>query len=680
LSLGAPAALFWLALAGPIIALYIVRVRLRRVPVSTSLFWKQIYEEKPPRSLWQSLRHLLSLLIQLLLLCLLALAAADPYLPGQLIQARRVVLVVDQSASMQADDVEPTRFSAAITDAHNYVDGLQPGDEMAIILADARPKVKVGMNSHVSTLRRALNSLKPHDGPAKLQSAIELARQLIGGYPRGRIIVLTDGCTGVVETNDSALSHATADSAVIEGSETGHEPEIQFRLFATDASNVGITQFQVRRNLTDPLGYEIFAQVTNSSTEPVQFRLELDLGESPVDILPMTLAAEEIWSRSVEKTSLTGGLLTGRLTQINAAGMSTEDEPAVEAADLNSLLIDDTAWAIVPNCKVQKVLIVTPGNLFLQKVFEASPLVEVQVTKELPQSWPQHTLIVLHQLVPPEIPAGNVLVIDPAESSDLWAVGEPLIDPIIADQDPESPLMTHVRLDSVLMRQVGKVMAAGPAHVLAGTVSGHPVYVELIRDTGRCLLLATSLDETDLAFRTTFPIMISNVLAWFAGTSGELRETAATGDVATLDLNLPWMNQQVEQKIATVQLLHPHGGLRVLTLSAASSTQDELQTFETIIGPLNHAGLYRILRIPTEEDAAGMNGSQRYDDPLRTIAVNVSNLRESDLRPSDELKAAATSQTTVAVGLSRPLWFYLVLLACALAVVEWILYNRRFTA
>ncbi len=66
-----PTALWLAAIALPIIALYILKVRLRRLPVSTNLFWKQIYDEKPPRSIWQQLRHWLSLLAQLLLLRLL---------------------------------------------------------------------------------------------------------------------------------------------------------------------------------------------------------------------------------------------------------------------------------------------------------------------------------------------------------------------------------------------------------------------------------------------------------------------------------------------------------------------------------------------------------------------------------------------------------------------------------
>ena len=76
MSLANPAALLWAGLALPVIVFYILKIRLRRISVSTVLFWRQIFEEKKPRSLWQRLRHILSLLIQMLLLLLLVGALA----------------------------------------------------------------------------------------------------------------------------------------------------------------------------------------------------------------------------------------------------------------------------------------------------------------------------------------------------------------------------------------------------------------------------------------------------------------------------------------------------------------------------------------------------------------------------------------------------------------------------
>ena len=64
--------LFGLAL--PIVLLYILKLRRRREPVSTLMFWEQLFREKQTTSLFQKLKHLLSLLFQLLFLALLALS------------------------------------------------------------------------------------------------------------------------------------------------------------------------------------------------------------------------------------------------------------------------------------------------------------------------------------------------------------------------------------------------------------------------------------------------------------------------------------------------------------------------------------------------------------------------------------------------------------------------------
>src|SRR5579863_8641362 len=113
MNLANPAALILAALAIPIIVFYILKIRLRRVPVSTVMFWRQIFEEKQPRSIWQHLRHLLSLLVQLLFLVLLVLALGEPYFKWEVLAARKLVLVIDNSASMNATDVAPSRFEAA---------------------------------------------------------------------------------------------------------------------------------------------------------------------------------------------------------------------------------------------------------------------------------------------------------------------------------------------------------------------------------------------------------------------------------------------------------------------------------------------------------------------------------------------------------------------------------------
>ncbi len=566
MSLAVPTALFLGLIALPILLLYILKVRLRRIPVSTNLFWKQMFDEKPPRAWWRKLRHLVSLLAQLLILALLVFAVADPFFSWQSNNVRRIVIVMDTSASMQAADIKPSRFEAAKQAALKVLDGVRESDSVAIVSASNRPEVVLGMGGHVPTLKAAINDLQPSDSVASLDQAIGLAKQLIGDHPHGQVIVMTDGCADRVDKNikveqldslpeknavaaspdSEAKDIATKDSAAKDGSDkdgsdkgdnakddtskeekqandsgqladkdeskadaTKETPDtkpaqkidIQYVQFASQASNVGITQFQARRSLVDALGYQVLVSVLNASDNAIQCRLDLELDNVPVDVLPLTLKPGESWTRTLEKTSLEGGTLSASLSKIRLSSESEASQSVTEkskssqaksregnsndsangensATVVNQLVVDDRAWAIVPPRKIQNVLVVSPGNLFLQKVFEANQLVKLTVAKELPTQWPANTIIVFHKLVPEKLPPGDLLIIDPESSCDLWAAGASLENPIITQQDDKSPLMTHLRLDNVLMPDARQLTFAQDAKIikLASTVTGDTVF------------------------------------------------------------------------------------------------------------------------------------------------------------------------------------------------------------
>src|SRR5712671_956717 len=135
MNLANSSALLLVAVAVPIVIFYILKIRLRRVPISTVIFWRQIFEEKKPRSLWERLRHLLSLLCQLLLLALLVGALTEPFFSWELLQARRVVLIIDNSASMKATDVAPSRLQRAKDEGQRIIAGMRFRDEMVIVAA-----------------------------------------------------------------------------------------------------------------------------------------------------------------------------------------------------------------------------------------------------------------------------------------------------------------------------------------------------------------------------------------------------------------------------------------------------------------------------------------------------------------------------------------------------------------
>lgn len=613
MSLAAPLALAWALLTIPIVIFYVLKIRLKQVPVSTTIFWQQIFDEKAPRSLWQTLRHWLSLLVQIIWVLLLVAALAEPYFLSEKLRARRVVLVIDNSASMNATDVSPTRLAAAKQAARRHASALRFSDELAIISAGTFPRVVCGLTNHERTLQAAIAGIEKTEGPTKVVEAVELGKRLLGDGQAGEVIVLSDG--GFPDADKLA-----------------NDKLVKLQPIGTAAGNVGITQFQVRRSLLDPVGYEILVEVVNASTEAAESRLDLDLSGNPVDVIPLKLKAGEAWSRTFEKTSLEGGLLVAKLSNGDV------------------LSVDNQATAILPARQTQRVLLVTPGNLFLQKAFEANPLVELKVVKELPAKYEPGVWHVFHRLTPKELPPGRSFVVDPTETSDLWEIGAELANPIVTKQDTDSPLMRHVRLDNVVLPKARELKPAEGANPLVSAVNGEPLFFSVEDEKHKSLVLTVNLDEGDLTFRTAFPILVTNALSWFGGAEGEMREALTAGAVTTV--NLPAGEKCV--------LRSPGGKVRELPA----------KTTQVSIGPLDEVGVWKVEPLVTEASSPAK--------PIAELSCNLSNRTESDVRVPEAWSEQTNSLTAAAGFFVRPLWFYLVGLAWLLAIGEWFLYQRRW--
>ncbi len=168
-----PMAFALFGLAAPIVILYILKLRRRREPVSTLMFWEKVFKEKQTTALFQRLKHLLSLLLQLLFLTLLILALARPQFAFMTKSARQIVLIIDRSASMNAVDESVPRLESAKQRAGRMVDGLRFMDEMMLVSYHTQPMIHIPFTKHQKSLRQAIQSVQPTDVKTDLESTLK---------------------------------------------------------------------------------------------------------------------------------------------------------------------------------------------------------------------------------------------------------------------------------------------------------------------------------------------------------------------------------------------------------------------------------------------------------------------------------------------------------------------------
>lgn len=189
----------WALLALPVLVLlYLLALRMRQRHsmrfTNTGLLGRVMGGQRR----WT--RHV-AVAMSLCSLVALALAWAEPLGTEQERRERAtVVMVVDTSLSMQADDVAPDRLSAAKQAAADFIAGLPEGYNVALVSLSGSPSLRMPPSTDRGALGRALGALQLEDGTA-IGTAIDTALDAVALAPVGdgeepapaMVVLLSDG-------------------------------------------------------------------------------------------------------------------------------------------------------------------------------------------------------------------------------------------------------------------------------------------------------------------------------------------------------------------------------------------------------------------------------------------------------------------------------------------------------
>src|SRR5262245_42716019 len=145
------------------VALYLLKLRRRRVAVPFIALWETLLADRQSSRLFARLRHLFSLLLALLMVALLSLALGDPRPRAEAHSARNVVLLVDAGVTMQATDVAPSRFAAAVAEARKLVRAAGASTRLLVAQMDQSTTPLSPLTSERHLLEQALEQLLPSD-------------------------------------------------------------------------------------------------------------------------------------------------------------------------------------------------------------------------------------------------------------------------------------------------------------------------------------------------------------------------------------------------------------------------------------------------------------------------------------------------------------------------------------
>jgi len=612
-----PAFLALAALAGPIILLYMLRLRRQEVKISSTMLWQRLMQDREANTPWQKLRRNLLLILQLLILAALVVALARPFIPVPSVAAGSVALLIDASASMNATDMpgNQTRFEAAQDAALELVGDLGNDDVMTVIAVGANPQVLAPPTNDRVALREAINRAEPSAAAADWNSALALAGASIAGQQDAAIVVISDGGLPV----DLPALPA----------------ETRFVSIGEESANLAISALATRALGDQP---QLFAAVTNYGTEAADVILSLEVDGSIITAERLTVPAGG-----------TTNFSTGELPA-DAQVIRAELTPPVEGGSEDYLAIDDQAFAVYAPPSSGRILLVTEGNLFLRQLLTSFPNVEAfQAAPDEIPAGEVFDLIILDRVIPEELPRGNLLFIAPPESTSLFLV-EGEFDNTRFLRQQSDPILSFIEFDQIAIREAVQVTTPGWAEVLVEAEGGPLLLVGDVQGR-RVAIITFNLLASDLPLRIDFPILISNLLQWYSpSTAFDAPDGLRPGEPVAI---------RPQATTTEYRITQPDGGIRRYEVT------EEALTFAAT----TQLGVYDVELLSGDDSQPG-----------GMFAVNLFAPEESRIAPQDriiigeaEVGDAITNQD--AFG-ERELWPFLALIALAILIFEWWVYHR----
>lgn len=670
-----PWALLGLLFIPAVIAMYLLKLRRDERVVPSTLLWTRLISDVEANAPWQKLRRSPLLLLQLLLVAILALLAARPFVERPAGLARDVVLVLDTSASMAATDVVPNRLEAAKAAALDALRDLPAGGKVSVVTADRTARIVVNETTDMGRVRQALDGIEPTSASGDLGDALELAGKLAARSSDAQILVATDGAL------------ATAPTASVDA-------PIKVLAVGRSRKNQAIVALAVR-TAPSAVTRSVFVSVANLDLEGSRRRLEVWGDGGLLEVRDLQLDPQARSDVVIDDVPRGIGTLELRLVG---------PDPAVFAAP-DDLATDDRAWAVVPPDQARLILLVSEGDPYLETALSFLPNVELfGVTPDeygpatQRQDGLDWDLVIFEGPLPDELPRAPILAIAPTDDSPLGEVTGTLEDPGIGSLSPDEPVLRYVDLSTTHIAEASRLVLPDWARAVIPGPRGAPLLYAGNRAGLPTAVLAFEPRRSDLPLQVAFPVLLANLTGELMGGSAAPTEAIQPGTPVSLTIPSGATGIAVERPDGTVVELVPGTGLAT-AVTFAGTELPGIYTVTPHLAPESSAGSSasagatpRATHTPgsSPSGASPAASAPPLDDPNAPIkfAVDLFDVDESTIAPGaaavvEGLGTGPIPPAGPGAGAAMPrpsardeLWIPIVLIVLLVLSIEWAVYHR----
>ncbi|MBE6052298.1 MAG: VWA domain-containing protein [Clostridium sartagoforme] len=367
--------LFLLITIPLLVLLYILKRKYKEEVISSTLLWNEVYKNTRANTPWEKLRKNIMLFLQIIILLLIIFSLMRPFLNFGGKTYKNIILVIDNTASMSAEYGEGTRLEEAKKLAKEILASTKDDTNTYIISFDGNSNLLQNGDFNKEISNEIISDISQSYNTGDINETLSFVKAIGEGIEEDyEVVAITDRDFSLGDVNGKVVS------------------------LGNSGVNASIDNIS-HKFLEDKV--RVIATITNRGAGEYQGDFSLYDGEELISVEALNLNEGENKTLTFDLPSIKAEVLRGELSR-------------------KDIILEDNIYNhVVGKKKVNKVLIVTEQNLFLEKAFSSIENSEVYKTNSISNltSADEYDLYVFDNVTPDIMPSkGSIIFINPSSN------------------------------------------------------------------------------------------------------------------------------------------------------------------------------------------------------------------------------------------------------------------------
>ena len=584
--------LFLLITIPLLILLYILKRNYKEEVISSTILWSEVYKNTKANTPWEKLRKNIMLLLQIIVLLFIIFSLMKPFLNFGGRSYKNIIIVLDTTASMGAEYGSSTRLEEGKKLSKEFIKNTKEDTNTYIINFDGNSNLLQNGEFDKAISNEVIDNISQSNNSGDIKDSISFVKAIGEGIEEDyEVVVFTDEEISLGDVNGKVI------------------------LLANAGINASIDNI-AHKTLENKV--RVIATVTNRGKGIYEGDFTLYDGNKILAVEALSLQEGENKTLTFDFDKIEGEVIKGELSR------------------KDMILEDNTFNHVIGNKKINKVLIVTEQNLFLEKAFSLLENTEIYKTDSLDNltNIDKYDLYVFDNVTPNIMPSsGSILFINPSSNElfDIVKGGE--LGEAKAVSSELSNYLSEMTFTVAKYNEIN-IPYYGRSFL---NVNESSIGFKGEIDSRKIAALSFDLHDSDFALKKEFPILMYELGGELISNGFVYKSNFKTSEkvnVKGIDLD------------STINLTYPNGEIVEL------KSGDEVKT--------NKLGVYKVEELEEKELFSVNYPSEKESN------TNIDNLSQI------ENKSNISSDLIRGLNIS-PL---LIILAILFVAFEWIMYKR----